>query len=55
MLAQIVAKLGVHDALGEREAGTGNTVNLSHQRVLQMVADSLRRISLEAACALRNI
>jgi len=24
------------------DTGTGNTVNLSHQRVLQMVADSLR-------------
>ncbi|MFX7938335.1 glycogen debranching enzyme, partial [Acinetobacter baumannii] len=24
------------------DTGTGNTVNLSHQRVLQLVADSLR-------------
>src|SRR3984893_12254900 len=29
------------------DTGTGNTVNLSHQRVLQMVADSLRYWALE--------
>ena len=29
------------------DAGTGNTVNLSHQRVLQMVADSLRHWATE--------